>query len=476
MNDIGRISTPVLLVDDEIQTLISYSIILKSVGIKEIVTIEDSRQVMPFLSKQRVSLIVLDLSMPFISGEELLTEINRDFPEVPVIIVTGTNDIEIAIECMKKGAKDYLLKPIEKNRFISSVERVLEIRDLQKEVSTLKHYLLTDDLKNPSAFSHIVTVSKKMQTIFKYIEAIAGSPFPILITGETGVGKELIARSIHLSDPDSKTFVAINVAGLDDTMFSDTLFGHRKGAFTGADSHREGLILQAEGGTFFLDEIGDLNTQSQVKLLRLIQEREYYQLGSDLPKKTNTHVVVTTNRDLKNIVNNGKFRKDLYYRLSAHQINIPPLRERKEDIPFLLYHFLEEAAKSMNKQKPSSTPELITLLSTYNFPGNVRELQAFVYDAIARHKSGILSMESFKNVIDKEKGNLDQDSSADREEEASVDQFLNNFPTLKKAEEYLIKRALNQAKGNQGIAASILGITRQALNKRLMRSKKKNKV
>lgn len=473
MNDIGHISTPVLLVDDEIQTLISYSIILKSTGIKEIVTIEDSRQVMPFLSKQRVSLIVLDLSMPFISGQELLTEINRDFPEVPVIIVTATNDIETAIECMKKGAKDYLLKPIEKNRFISSVERVLEIRDLQKEVSTLKHYLLTDDLKNPSAFSHIVTVSKKMQTIFKYVEAIAGSPFPILITGETGVGKELIARSIHLSDPDSKNFVAVNVAGLDDTMFSDTLFGHRKGAFTGADSHREGLILQAEGGTFFLDEIGDLNTQSQVKLLRLIQEKEYYQLGSDLPKKTNTHVVVTTNRDLKNIVNDGKFRKDLYYRLSAHQINIPPLRERKEDIPFLLYHFLEEASKSMNKQKPSSPSELITLLSTYNFPGNIRELQAFVYDAVARHKSGILSMESFKNVINKEKGSLNQDSSADREEEASADQFLNNFPTLKKAEEYLINRALNQAKGNQGIAASILGITRQALNKRLMRNKKK---
>jgi len=473
MNDIGCILTPVLLVDDEIQTLISYSIILKSAGIKEIVTIEDSRQVIPFLSKQRVSLIVLDLSMPFISGEELLTEINRDFPEVPVIIVTATNDIETAIECMKKGAKDYLLKPIEKNRFISSVERVLEIRDLKKEVSTLKHYLLTDDLKNPSAFSHIVTVSKKMQTIFKYVEAIAGSPFPILITGETGVGKELIAKSIHLSDPDSKTFVAVNVAGLDDTMFSDTLFGHKKGAFTGADSHREGLILQAEGGTFFLDEIGDLNTQSQVKLLRLIQEREYYQLGSDLPKKTNTHVVVTTNRDLKNIVNDGKFRKDLYYRLSAHQINIPPLRERKEDIPFLLYHFLEEAAKSMNKQKPSSPPELITLLSTYNFPGNIRELQAFVYDAVARHKSGILSMESFKNVIDKEKGSLNQDSSADREGGSSVGQFLNSFPTLKKAEEYLIERALNQAKGNQGIAASILGITRQALNKRLMRSKEK---
>jgi len=434
MNDVGRISTPVLLVDDEIQTLISYSIILKSAGIREIVTIEDSRQVMPFLSKQRVSLIVLDLSMPFISGEELLAEINRDFPEVPVIIVTATDDIEIAIECMRKGAKDYLLKPIEKSRFVSTVDRVLEIRDLQKEVSTLKHCLLTDDLKNPSAFSHIVTVSKKIQTIFKYIEAIANSPFPVMVTGETGVGKELIARSIHLSDSDSKTFVAVNVAGLDDTMFSDTLFGHRKGAFTGADSYREGLILQAEGGTLFLDEIGDLNTQSQVKLLRLIQEKEYYQLGSDLPKKTNTRVVVTTNKDLKSTVSLGKFRRDLYYRLSAHKINIPPLRERKEDIPFLLHHFLEEAAESMNKQKPTPPPELITLLSVYNFPGNVRELQAFVYDAVARHKSGILSMESFKNVIDIEKGSFNQDFSADREEELSVSKFLNKFPTLKKAE------------------------------------------
>jgi DNA-binding NtrC family response regulator len=475
MKNKGNPVNPVLLVDDEMQTLISYSVILKSTGIKEVVTIEDSRKVMPFLSKQSVALIVLDLSMPFISGQELLTKINEEFPEIPVLIVTATNDIEVAIECMQKGATDYLVKPVEKNRFVSSIKRALEIRNLKSEVSTLKHYLLTDDLKYPAAFSHIVTASKNMQAIFKYIEAIAHSPFPVLITGETGVGKELMAKAIHLSNPNSKTFVAVNVAGLDDSMFSDTLFGHQKGAFTGADTKRDGLIVQAEGGTLFLDEIGDLNSLSQVKLLRLIQEKEYYQLGSDLTQKANTRVVVTSNKDLKKLVENGLFRKDLYFRLSAHQIKVPPLRERKEDIPVLVHYFLEEAALSMNKKKITPPPELMTLLTSYTFPGNVRELQAFIYDAVSRHKSGILSMESFKEGIKLERGIADVQSLPEDDEEISINRFLTSFPTLKQAEEFLINRALKQSNGNQGIAASILGITRQALNKRLIRKKERDK-
>ena len=253
-------------------------------------------------------------------------------------------------------------------------------------------------------------------------------------------------------------------------MFTDTLFGHKKGAFTGASSHREGLISQAEGGTLFLDEIGDLNAQSQIKLLRLIQEKEYYPLGADLPQKTNCRIVAATNRDLKTLVKEGKFRKDLYYRFIAHQVNIPPLRERKEDIPVLLHYFLKDAAKSFEKKIPTHPPELITLLSTYDFPGNVRELQALIYDAVSRHKGGVLSMKSFKNVIDSEREDLEEDS-VEAEDSVAIDQYLDSFPTLKRAEEYLIERALGFAEGNQGIAASILGLTRQALNKRLLRRK-----
>jgi DNA-binding NtrC family response regulator len=470
MTDIKNTADPILLVDDESQILLSFSFMLKSQGIKNVVAIDDSRRVMPFLAKQNAALIVLDLSMPFISGKELLAQINRDFPEIPVIVVTAVNEIETAVECMKSGAYDYLVKPIDKNRFIASIKKTLEIGFLKNEVSSLKYYLLSDNLKNETAFSHIVTTSKKMHAIFKYIEVIADSPFPILIVGETGVGKELIAKSIHLSSKQSKKFVAVNVAGLDDTMFSDTLFGHRKGAFTGADIHREGLISQAEGGILFLDEIGDLNPQSQVKLLRLIQEKEYYALGADVPKKTDARIIATSNKDLKIQIKEGKFRNDLYFRLSAHQIDVPSLRDRLEDLPFLMQHFLEKASIALNKKKPTPPAELMTLLATYDFPGNVRELETLVYDAVSRHQSGILSMESFRKVIERERGEMLREFKPS-DSAVSNAQFLGGFPTLKQAEDYLIDQALKSSKNNQGIAASMLGITRQALNKRLIRKK-----
>jgi DNA-binding NtrC family response regulator len=445
---------------------------LKSAGIKNIVTLDDSRKVMPFLSENRAALVVLDLSMPYISGIEILVKINSDYPEIPVIIVTATNELATAVECMKSGAYDYLLKPVEKNRLISAIKKTLEIGDLKNEVSSLKHYLLSDDLKRESAFSHIVTNNKKMHAIFKYIEVISNSPFPVLITGETGVGKELVAKAIYLSGTGYKNFTAVNVAGLDDTMFSDTLFGHKKGAFTGADSFRDGLISQASGGILFLDEIGDLNQQSQVKLLRLLQEKEYYQLGSDLPKKTDARIIVATNRNISSLLKEEKIRKDLYFRLSAHHIHIPALRERADDIPFLVEHFLEKAANALKKKKPTPPPELVTLLSTYDFPGNIRELETLIYDAVSRHQSGVLSLETFKNIMKMERERSGQNLSDSTPGARTFDQLLKDLPTLKQAERFLIERALERAKGNQGIAASILGITRQALNKRLIRKKK----
>lgn len=472
MSDLNLNSLPILLVDDEVQILHSFSVMLKSSGIKNIITLEDSRKVMPFLAKNRAALVVLDLSMPYINGRDILVKINNDYPEIPVIIVTATNEIATAVECMKSGAYDYLLKPVEKNRFITAIKKTLEIGYLKNEVSTLKQYLLSDDLKKESAFSHIVTTNKKMHGIFKYIEVIANSPFPVLITGETGSGKELVAKAIYLCGTGYQNFTAVNVAGLDDTMFSDTLFGHKKGAFTGADTYRDGLISQAAGGILFLDEIGDLNHQSQVKLLRLLQEKEYYQLGSDLPKKTDARVIVATNREIKTLVKEEKLRKDLYFRLSAHHIHVPPLRERPDDIPFLVEHFLDKAAHALNKKKPTPPPELVTLLSTYDFPGNVRELETLIYDAVSRHESGVLSMETFKNVIDMERGRLGQNLPGAAHNTRAPEQFLKGFPTLKQAEIFLIGRAMERAKGNQGIAASILGITRQALNKRLIRKKK----
>ena len=470
-------SLPVLIVDDEKQILLSYTVMLRTAGIENIITMNDSRKVLPFLSREEVAVIVLDLNMPHISGTELLEKVKAKYPHISILIVTAINDIEKAVECMKRGASDYLVKPVEKSRFVASVNKVLEISGLRNEVSSLKEHvlslrqhLLTDKLEHEDVFSSIYTNSKKMRAIFHYVESIAKSSNQVCITGETGVGKELISKAVHRSSGVTGNYVPVNIAGLDDTMFSDALFGHVKGAYTGADRDREGLIVRASGGTLVLDEIGDLNEMSQVKLLRLIEEGVYYPLGSDKPQKSNARIIASTNQYLQKRMSQGKFRKDLYYRLCAILVHIPPLRERTEDIPVLLNHFLEEASINLNKKKPTPPAELVTLLSSYTFPGNVRELKAMVFDAVAHHRSGVLSLDSFRKFI-KEKGEQTGTTISSPQEGtlARLD-FSGRFPTLKEAEDFLVAEALKRSDGNQGIAASLLGLTRQALNKRLKRS------
>ncbi len=354
---------------------------------------------------------------------------------------------------------------------IHIVRDITERKQMEDEITSLKKHLLTGELENEAAFTAIITRSKKMRAIFQYIEAVAQSRKPVLISGETGVGKELVARSVHLSSGLKGEYIAVNVAGLDDTMFSDTLFGHKKGAFTGADKDREGLIVLAAGGTLMLDEIGDLNKSSQVKLLRLLEESIYYPLGSDTPGISKARIIACTNQDIQQQIDEGKFRSDLYYRLCAHHIQIPPLRERLQDIPLLLDHFLEESSKSMNKKKPAIFPELATLLSNYQFPGNVRELQAMVHDAVAQHHSGRLSLNSFKDFIAQRRSHAQADIIYSGENASSLKNIFGHFPTLKEIEDYLISEALKSSDDNQGSAASLLGITRQALNQRLKKKK-----
>ncbi|MBI5236192.1 MAG: sigma-54-dependent Fis family transcriptional regulator [Deltaproteobacteria bacterium] len=471
MEHLNIINLPVLLVDDEPQILASFGIMLKGAGIREVLAVSDSRLVMPLLAEREISVIVMDISMPHVKGTMLLPEINHAYPHIPVIMMTALNDLDIAVECMRMGAFDYLVKPVELSRFETSIKRALEMRALKSEAAALKKHLLHGRIENEEAFSDCVTTSKKMRAIFQYIEVIAGTDQPVLITGETGAGKELIAGAIHRLSGRGGEFVAVNLAGLDDTMFSDTLFGHKKGAYTGADETRDGFISKAGKGTLFLDEIGDANESSQVKLLRLLQEHQYYPLGSDAPKRSEARIVVATNRDLQRLIREGRFRMDLYYRLRAHQIHIPALRERKEDLPALLRHFIAKASTAMSRKPPSYPQELDTLMSTYHFPGNVRELESMVFDAVARHKGGVLSMDSFKQVINMERGVFEDtatDTHALPSDALSLD--ANPIPTLKKAQEALVARAMELANGNQGIAAGMLGITRQALNKRLSKA------
>lgn len=464
-----RDNLAVLLIDDEPNILFSSRTILRSAGIRSVETLDDSRRVMPLLAERSFGVIVLDLFMPHLSGQELLAQIYRRYPHIPVLIMSAADELDLAVDCMKKGAHDYLVKPVDKARFITSVQRALELRHLRDEVHQLKEQLLSDELENPAIFAPITTCSKKMLALFRYMEVIACSRQPILITGETGTGKELFARTIHALSGLTGNLTCVNVAGLDDNLFSDALFGHERGAFTGADRPRAGLIANAAGGTLFLDEFGDLGEASQVKLLRLLQEQEYYPIGSDVPRKSDARLVVATNRNLQQMMVEDLFRSDLYYRLCAHHIHIPPLRERPEDIPLLLNHFMDEAAREFRKKKPSSNPELPRLLGTYAFPGNIRELRAMVFDAVARHPGGVLSMSSFKNVICREQSALPLPAAHPGPDGESLRTLFGRFPTLKEMNASLVEAAMDLANGNQGIAATLLGISRQALNQRLKR-------
>ena len=457
---------PILIVDDEKSILLAIDTALQMAGFNNTVACQDSRQVMDRLARQAIDVMLLDLNMPHLDGHRLLDTISREYPDIPVIIVTGAVDVETAVRCIKAGAFDYILKPVEEERLITAVNRAISFQELKQENIALRQHILNDNLEQPDAFKQIITSNKKMMLIFQYIESIAKTSQPVLIRGETGVGKELIARTLHELSGLDGNFVAVNAAGLDDNVFSDTLFGHVRGAFTGAEQPRRGLIEQAAGGTLFLDEIGDLSQASQIKLLRLLQEGEYFSMGSDTPRISDARLVAATNQNLTQLQEEGLFRKDLNYRLRTHRIYIPPLRRRLDDIPLLVDHFLDQAARRLKKNKPTVPKELFALLKTYAYPGNIRELQSMIFDAISQHKTGILSLEAFKSRLGRNKSAASE-MPAEATPAGPAITFAEQLPTIKAATRLLVEEALKRSGGNQSIAAGMLGISQQALSKRL---------
>ena len=465
MNDTAYPSFPVLLVDDEPDWLGSLALTLESCGrISNILICNDSLQVMGMLDKFPVGVVMLDLTMPHLSGEQLLEQISEQHPEVAVIVVSGLNQVETVVNCMKLGAFDYCIKTDEEDRIVGSVLRAVRMVEMRREYQELASRLISRELRHPEAFSGIVTADRAMLDMFSYIEAVATSPQPLLITGESGVGKELFAKAAHSLSGCRGKLITVNVAGLDDTVFSDTLFGHVRGAFTGAEQVRRGMIEEAAGGTLFLDEIGDLSIPSQVKLLRLLQEGEYFPLGSDLPKQLKARIIVATHQNLSTKEGGGTFRRDLYFRLRTHRVQIPPLRERRGDIPLLLDHFLAEAATTLGKKKPTLLKGLAQYLSTYCFPGNVRELKAMVYDAVSVHRDRMLSMDTFVKTVERQ-----SESVAPRTGAALQNPFagFDQLPTFSDAAAFLVLEAMERASGNQTLAARLLGISQPALSKRL---------
>jgi DNA-binding NtrC family response regulator len=453
---------PILLVDDEEQFIRTAAMTLMSEGISNTVLCSDSREVLKIIADKKFGMILLDLNMPHISGIDLLPLLAKDYPDVTVIVITAQNDVKIAVDCMKKGAFDYIVKPIRKEELITTIRKAFVISEIKNEAAALKASVLSNKIRSPEDFTEIVTRNEQMLNLFKYTEAIAPTSLPVLIMGETGVGKELMARAIHKLSGRKGKFVCVNAAGVDDTMFSDTLFGHKKGAYSGADSDRKGLIDEAAGGTLFLDEIGDLRPESQVKLLRLLQEGSYFPLGSDLSKYSNARIIAATNQNLRQMQHNGIFRRDLYYRLEAHSIIIPPLRERTDDLPILIDTLFEQASLELGKATPTYPKELLSHLSMYSFPGNVRELRGMIFDAVSQHTAGVLSLESFKKKI----GDANNRKLSIDEEKTIFEtiSFPDPLPTLDTVERALIDESLKRANNNKSLAAHMIGLTRQTLN------------
>jgi len=451
----------ILLIDDEPAWLRSLSMTLEGPGgFTHLMQTDDSREVMSLFQQHDIGVVLLDLTMPHFSGVDLLKSIVAEWPTVRVIILSGMNQLETAVNCMRAGAFDYFVKTVEEDRLLDGVRRAVRMVELERENHAIRRRLLSRELEHPAVFADIITQDAAMLAVFSYLESIASSRQPLLILGESGVGKELIARAAHQLATPRGPLVSVNVAGLDDNIFADTLFGHRRGAFTGADQERSGMVERAAGGTLFLDEIGDLSAASQVKLLRLLQEGEYYPLGSDIPCQSRARIICATHQDLALALQEGRFRKDLYYRLHAHQLRIPPLRERRDDIPLLLNYFLHDCAKQLHKPIPRVPPELATLLKTGKFPGNVRELHSMIHDAVSRHQGGILSLTSFLERLD---------SPHEPLVAAGENPFpgLGGLPTLRQASEWLVDAAIERANGNQSLAARLLGISQPALSKRL---------
>jgi len=458
---------PILLIDDEENTLLSYELALQSAGMNNVITCNNGVEAREIVKEKEIELIILDMMMPEILGDELLDEFTDQYPEIPIIMVTYVQSFEKAVECIQHGAADYMVKPIDIKKLIEKIRKYIDINDLKRENKRLKDILLSgSNSKHSQSFSPIITNNKFMYSLFRYCSAIASGKQPILLTGETGVGKELFAKALHLESKCKGDMVTVNIAGLDDNMISDTLFGHTKGAFTGAVKDRPGVIEKACDGTLFIDEIGDLNMVSQIKLLRLLQQKEYLPLGSDKAKTSSARIILATHRDLHELQRDEKFRKDLYYRIATHHIEIPPLRDRSDDIILLLNFFISKISKELNKKEPYYPSELVTLLKSYHFPGNIRELEAMVYDAVSSHRSKTLSTKVFYTHIKRNSQNCIISHNKNEDLKTCLANLV-CLPDSKALNEAITQEAMNRADGNQSIAAAMLDITPQALNIRL---------
>jgi DNA-binding NtrC family response regulator len=417
-------------------------------------TAGDAESGLAYLRKEEADLVLTDLKLPGMGGLEFLQQGKRLDPAVPFVVMTAYGSVETAVEAMKAGASDYVLKPFTMAEMRLVINKELDVQQVRDENRRLK-----EALGKRYHFQNIVGRSKKMQEVLALVERVAPTNSTVLIGGESGVGKDLIARAIHQnSRRASGPFIKINSTAIPDTLFESELFGFERGAFTGALASKPGKFELADKGTLFLDEIGDVPAAIQVKLLRVLQEREFERLGGTKTLKVDVRMIAATNRDLRAALEEGTFREDLYYRLNVVPIDIPPLREHKEDIPDLVNHFLARFAADNEKEIEGITPAAVSALMGYHWPGNIRQLENSVERAVAL---------SSGRLIDEADIHLDAISAKTTATSVSGDQFLPEGTTLEQWEDNMIREALRRANGNKSQAARLLGLSRNALRYRL---------
>ncbi len=408
------------------------------------------------LERQPIDLVITDFKMPDLDGIEVLKRAKAINPEIDVIVMTAFGSIESATEAMRAGAIDYLTKPVDLDQLEIIINKALEHKQLVSE-----NRLLRDQLAEKFKFDQIISASEVMEEAINLAGRAAPSKATVLITGESGTGKELIARAIHYASPrKDRPFVAVNCAALAENLLESELFGHEKGAFTGADRQRKGRFEMANLGTLFIDEVGEIPLTTQVKLLRVLQEQTFERVGGSEPIKVDVRIVAATNRNLEELIEEGRFRDDLYYRLNVVRINIPPLRKRKSDIPLLVDYFLKKYSAENNKQITGISREAMDLLMKYNYPGNVRELENIIQQSVVLSRSDIITVRDLPMIV---RGVRSEPKKVDPFGEGS---FIERVEAFEKS---LIEQAMEQAQGVQTHAAKILGITERHLRYKLQK-------
>jgi DNA-binding NtrC family response regulator len=446
----------IIIIDDDWDFLELMKARLAGAGFQQVRIIDDPQKAAALIQGGEVfDIALIDMTMPEMDGFQILDLIKNNSPRTECLIVTGMNDVRIAVQCLRKGAYDYLVKPVSEEELVFSLRRTLEkIRLL--DILGIEKSKGLPVLSHPEAFRAIITRDKVVSRLLKEAELHAGSDVPILITGESGTGKELLARAIHAVSSRSRyPFMPVNMGGVSPTLFEAEFFGHTRGAFTGAEKDRAGFLKNANHGTLFLDEIGNLPPEMQGKLLRVLQDGEYSQLGSSLRLKVDVRFVAATNEDLESLINEKKFRKDLYYRIRGGWLHLPPLRERKEDLPVLVEHFLRECRNG--GEGCSVTDEALSVLRRYDYPGNIRELKSIIQSAVNLAQGGPITPRLFPSPL-RDMQPLPP-VKAEENDEAVIP-----LPEMEKA--YVLK-VYNRTNQNKSRTCRLLGIGMNTLRRKL---------